>query len=493
MTFSYDRVAYQSFPYFETHPAHLGAIGALFGLRAAPAPRMRYLELGCGAGGNLLPLAAAFPDSTFVGIDLAKNDIAAAEALRDKAQLPNVTLRHADLTTLDASLGEFDYVIAHGIYSWVPAPVREKLLDLCAERLAPGGIALVSHNTKPGYYARQIARDLMLFASRGTTDPGLRTQRARNVLNTVGAYADAKEGSYRHVLGEQVTMVGSFPDWYLFHDYLSDEYFAEYFYEFVERVEQRGLQFLSDARFASMLPTRLSPEARVKLDELANDLIEFEQYRDFLTNRTFRFTVLCKQQEPLDRAVAAARLQPLYVASRLQPVGEIDLSDDSPATFLDSLGGGAKSEFVDRLDKAAMVVLGRAWPAYRSVTELAVEVKALAQSNDSIETLLAALGPTLLGLYSHDVVWLRTTAPRLVTTVSERPATTPLARLQTDQGTAVTNLNHEMYRLRGKEREILRLLDGTRTAADIAARLGLELDEVTKILAAFARNALFVA
>ena len=91
------------------------------------------------------------------------------------------------------------------------------------------------------------------------------------------------------------------------------------------------------------------------------------------------------------------------------------------------------------------------------------------------------------------MVWLRTTTPRLVTTVSDRPATTTLARLQTDQGTAVTNLNHEMYRLRGKEREILRLLDGTRTAADVAAKLGLDLDEVQKILAAFARNALFVA
>lgn len=491
MTFSYDAVRYQSYPYFETHPAHLGAVAALFSFAAVPGKKMRYLEIGCSAGGNILPLAAEHPEAELLGIDLAETEIAKAQAIAEKLGLTNLTLKHMDLTKLDASYGAFDFIVVHGVYSWVPAPVREKLLDVIGQLLSPRGIAVVSHNTKPGCAARQVARDLMLFSSRNERDPGSRTARARKVLAAIAQDADAKEGSYRQMLGEQVTMVGSVPDWYLFHDYLSESYFAEYFYEFVDRIESRGLQFLSDSRFAAMFPSRLPESAQKTLDELSADLIEYEQYRDFLTNRSFRFTVLCRQGLPIERSVPAARLESLYVGCRMKPQGEVDLGSDAPAVFMSP--AGQRSEIVAPLDKATLLVLGRAWPAYRSVVELAVECKALAQSEDSLESLQNAICTTLLGLYSHDVISLRNAPPAVEPNVPERPRISPLCRLQCETTMLVVNQHHELYQLRGKEREILRLLDGTRTADDVATALGLAPDDLATTLAAFARAALFVS
>ena len=81
--------------------------------------------------------------------------------------LTNVTLRHASITDVDESYGKFDYIIAHGVFSWIPTEVREKLLDICAKNMAPGGVAYVSYNTYPGWYLRGAAHDLMKFHTEG--------------------------------------------------------------------------------------------------------------------------------------------------------------------------------------------------------------------------------------------------------------------------------------------------------------------------------------
>src|SRR5262245_13581209 len=72
---SRDSVPYESHPYVQTHPSRLFVVGTLFGTRPTPVQRCRVLELGCAAGGNLIPMADALPESEFIGIDASERAI----------------------------------------------------------------------------------------------------------------------------------------------------------------------------------------------------------------------------------------------------------------------------------------------------------------------------------------------------------------------------------------------------------------------------------
>src|SRR5690349_13704994 len=111
---SYEAVPYEGVAIHHAHPDVLACSAILLGLEPAPLHDCRVLELGCSTGGNLLPVAMAFPQSHCVGIDLSPRHIAAGRALAEKLGVQNLSLRAADLLDLDSSLGTFDYIICHG-------------------------------------------------------------------------------------------------------------------------------------------------------------------------------------------------------------------------------------------------------------------------------------------------------------------------------------------------------------------------------------------
>src|SRR5213592_1524157 len=124
----YDEVPYSSHPYAQTHPDRLATVAIVHGLEPPDPFQARVLELGCGAGGNLLAMAAGTPGIRAVGVDLAQEPIAAGRAAAEAIGLTNVELRQGDVRELtDGRLGAFDYVLAHGLYSWVPPDARDAL------------------------------------------------------------------------------------------------------------------------------------------------------------------------------------------------------------------------------------------------------------------------------------------------------------------------------------------------------------------------------
>jgi len=144
----YDEVRYPGRPYPDTHPDRLATIGILFGMTPAPIDRCRVLEVACGDGANLLPMAYALPGSSFLGFDLASAPVEAGRRMALQLGLANLTLETRDLNRFREDAGSFDYIIAHGLYSWIPASLREALLALIASHLAPAGIAFVSYRLK---------------------------------------------------------------------------------------------------------------------------------------------------------------------------------------------------------------------------------------------------------------------------------------------------------------------------------------------------------
>src|SRR5262249_40891875 len=160
---SYDAVPYNSYPFPRTHPGHLAAVASLFGMKPAPIGRCRVLELGCAGGVNLIPMALTLPASRFIGVDLSARQIADGQKLAAELALDNLHLRHLNILDVDQSLGQFDYIVCHGVYSWAPGPVRDKILEVCARNLAPQGVAFVSYNTYPGWHMNGMIRDMLCF------------------------------------------------------------------------------------------------------------------------------------------------------------------------------------------------------------------------------------------------------------------------------------------------------------------------------------------
>jgi len=194
---SYDEAPYPGRAYAHTHPDYMAALATLLGLNPPPVARCRVLEIGCAAGSNLIPMALSLPEATFVGIDISPRQIADGRRIIETLGMTNVTLLVRDVQEVGDELGQFDYIIAHGVYSWVPAPVRDRLMALTKRALAPHGIAYISYNTYPGWHILGALRDLMIYAARGVEDPRERARIALALLDML-AESDSENANAFH-------------------------------------------------------------------------------------------------------------------------------------------------------------------------------------------------------------------------------------------------------------------------------------------------------
>jgi len=312
---SYDAVPYPGRAFPQAHPNRLATMATLFGMKPAPVERCRVLELACGDGANLIPMAFGLPHSDFVGMDLAARPIARGQALVEALGLTNIRLLQLNLMDVTADLGVFDYIIAHGVYSWVPPAVQDKILAICKAHLAPQGVAYVSYNIYPGYHLQGLARDLMRFHVRTFLDPEEQVTEALAFLGFL-AESQPEPDTYRTVLKQRLEDLLERPKHTVYHDELAEINLPVYFHRFVEHAGRHGMQFLSEATFSSMQDQAFPDRVREALLALAQgDIVLKEQYLDFLKCRKFRQTLLCHQDVSLDRGVTPETVMGFFVAS----------------------------------------------------------------------------------------------------------------------------------------------------------------------------------
>jgi SAM-dependent methyltransferase len=469
----YDDVPYPSVPFPQTHPDRLATLATLFGMRPAPVERCRVLELGCGDGGNLIPMALVLPESRFLGLDLAVEAIGRGRATIDALGLRNVELRQADLRAfaegLDAEQEPFDYIIAHGVYSWIPEDAREALLRIYRRRLAPQGVAYISYNAYPGCHVRDMVRQMLLYHAAGTNDSRVAIGRAQGLARMLADVLPEMEelAFLRHELREVTDRTPSV----LFHDDLAPENRPFYFHELMERAGAHGLQYLAEADFQEMGAHGIPPRLVEILDSIEQErgLIAREQYLDFLRVRRFRQTLLCHADAGLDRAGTVERVEQLSVASPVAPA--TDRPDLRPGAVEEFRGPrGALIQIDLPLAKAALLELGAAWPRRLPFHELRSRADArlaglglppAGEGGDQSR----ALAEILLESYGAGVLQLHEFMPPLVLEPGERPTASPLVRLQIerDDGPYVSTLLHTPLRIEDPfGRYALTLLDGTR-------------------------------
>jgi methyltransferase-like protein/2-polyprenyl-3-methyl-5-hydroxy-6-metoxy-1,4-benzoquinol methylase len=476
---AYDKVIYPSYTRIQTHPDRMATIGKLLGMKPANIEKCRVLEMGCGNGSNLGPIACGLPGSEFVGVDLAATPIATAKRMVKELGLTNATFHQRNITEIGNELGKFDYIICHGVFSWAPQEVRESILRICRENLNPNGIGFVSYNAYPGNRLREMIREMMLFHISGFSDPKEQIEQARALAEFVAAAQDETD-IYRKFLKDEMEMFLKQDENYVFHDALAEINTPFYFFQFMQMAETRGLKYLGEADFQVMLDFSLPAGVGEKLDELSGNRVAREQYLDFLRCRRFRQTLLCHQEIELDLALKPGRLAEFYLAGLVRCESEKRESHKRTMEKFENRQG-AKMQTDSPLAKMAFEVLEDEFPQAIPFAELlrrtlerliAAGWKSEHEARETFE-----LQAVLFRSYAAGLVNLHMYSPKYHREVSPRPRATELARWQSREANFVTSLFHSAMLVEdGLVKELLRLLDGTRDRDALLLELEKSLD-----------------
>lgn len=453
---TYDEVPYPSAVFPQTHPNRLAVIAELLGLNPAPPDRCRVLEVGCGDGLNLIALAHAFPQIHVEGFDLAASAIQRGLAIVRGLGLSNVRLTVADLLDYQPD-GVFDYIIAHGLFSWVPEDARRRLLDICQRALAPQGVAFISYNALPGFHARRLVRDALRFHTAHFTDPKTKIEQAQAMLTLMLDRRPRDE--YTALLcHEAAWIVNNDNTAVLFHDDLAEINEPFLFQDFMARAERHGLQFLAEADFHEMSIEEFPPRVSTVLRPM--NVLQREQYMDFLKCRRFRQTLLVHAEAAIDRALLAERLSTMLISTEAWPDRSvIDLSEGVPVRF--RVRSGASMTLDQPWQKAAFSVLqaqGRRPVPFDEIISQANQLLNRTPRSEDAVTLTALL----LQGFGAGLIELHRVRPRWSNDPGEKPRLNALARWQLEHGEyQLTSLRPAMVRVSSpSKRHILRRLDG---------------------------------
>jgi len=449
----YDVFPYRSRSYIDSHIDRLFTIGHLFGMDPAPIDRCRVLEIGCADGGNLVPMAERLPGSEFIGIDLSERQIEDGLKWVEPLGLDNLQLLHRNFKRLPAKYGNFDYIVCHGVFSWIPEREQPKLLEMIRGRLTDRGIAYISYNTFPGWHTRRTLRDFVMQHSSGITDPDQRIEQAHTLLKFLHD-ASSDETHYGKLVRGQCQQLLGTPPQYMLHGFAAEHNYPVYFRDFVKLAAEADLQYLGDAEFGLMMPDRLHPAGRQAMENVPGGVIEHEQVQDYLVNRAFRRSLLIRSGQELQRSIPWERVEPLFMSARAKLLkGEIEGYEE--ARF-DAPNHWFQTD--SPVLKGGLAELAAAWPNNLLFAEWVART-AERTGRPGVEV-RAMLGRNVLPLYTKGVVQLHSRPLGLATEVGDYPCTTPWIRRRAELAKWVTDLRHGMRNVPAIPRFVLQLCDG---------------------------------
>ena len=450
---TYDDLPYSDNAFMLAHPDRLAVVGTLHGLSPAPVDRCTVLELGCGLGGNIIPMAAVIPNSRFVGIDLSGKQIELGRAVIDQLGLGNIELRQQDLMDFGADEGPFDYILCHGVYSWVPREVQDRIMTICGRSLAPNGLAMISYNTYPGWHLGGAVRDIMRYGARGAGSPAEQVKQAMDFLWLIARNVFTPETPYGVTVRAAAETLAKEDPTYIFHEYLESCNYPLSSDEFAARASAALLRYVDEACMEDM-SVLLTDESRGALSAVAEDVIHCEQILDFLRSRQFRRDVLCRKELSPSRWPQPESLKGMLLASQSEPASAApDVAGDAVEQFRGparrSLSTGEPAL------KSALVALHRAKPRAMEYSQLLAEVRGTIGDVDE-----ALFARSMVACAMAALVELHTYLPPIAARPGQRPLASPLARRQAAGGKVVVDLEHRSVQLDGISAAVLALLDG---------------------------------
>jgi len=469
-TISYDDVPYSPFSFGYTSPFHLRTIGKLFGLNPPPLESAKILEMGCGIGTNMLNFAEMYPKSHSLGVDLSKHQIDIAKKTIDDLKLKNIELKALSILDLDESYGKFDYIVCHGVYSWVPEEVQNKILEVCNKLLNKNGIAFVSYNTLPGWNMQKTIREMMMFHSGLFSTNQDKLQQAKLFIKFINDSLENSTTPYSNFLQDEAKLLNTYTDSYVLHEYLGEINTGTYFHQFMDQAYKNNLNYLGDASIPSMFIGNLPAKAVEKLQTIDN-IVRTEQYMDFINNRKFRSTLLCHQEAKISRNIEFNNLKEFYTSFNIRPAtpeNKIDLTNEQenisfyyenlPEPFISTTSSIMKAILYVYTENISNPL------SFEEVAKEALKKLGKYQLND----FLAALEQYFIKLIFQGYIRIFADKPNAIAAITEKPKTSELARFQakydnfnaTNVATTINRLN-DMIGIAVHEKYVLEMLDGT--------------------------------
>ncbi|MFN8379402.1 MAG: class I SAM-dependent methyltransferase [Anaerolineae bacterium] len=471
----YDRIIYPDGAYAVAHPDRAAVIASLMGLKPPPVQTARILELGTGTGGHLIAIASQYPQATCVGVDYAQAQIRIARETIEAVGLTNITFHALDFLDLPDTIGEFDYIIAHGIFSWVPEEVRAHMLEIIRRHLSPTGVAYLSYNTYPGWRTLLIAADIMRYHTRNIEDPWEKAKAAREVIGELAGLPTHNVGdsdwehfmkTYHEVLSTLKDYLAIKSDHVLLHDDLEETSRPFYYHEIIKLLNAYDLTYLADAAFSSNITANLAPEEQAWLKSVAHTFDETEQYLDFIRNRTFRTSLIVHRNEQFTRTITPLPIANFYVQSAIQRSDpQPESLDKETVHFFGPEGIGFATAHPVMI--AALDILNQfrgIQIPFRDLVRRARETAyAYAIPSTTLDEDAGMIATTLLQFYSKSVNLIEffTTPPSYVATLSEHPVASKYARYQAISNEMITNMRQNRVQLGPNARALISLLDGT--------------------------------
>jgi methyltransferase-like protein len=466
--FSYDALPYPSYTFAQTHPDRLATMGVFHGVKAADPQNCRVLELGCGTGANLAAMAYSLPSSEFVGIDLSQVHIEQARKMQSDVGLKNTTFVRGDVADFDAAaFGTFDFIVAHGLFSWVPNFVRSKVLEVYSKGLTKNGIGYISFNAYPGCFIREVTRNLMLFHTASEADPTKKVQIGIDFLEQLTAAVD-DDSVYKQLLGAEVEAIKERSTSNINHDDLADFNQPFFFSEFASMLSANNLQYVAESAPYSSNTQKFSKAGQTLIDQYgSDDLLRREQYVDFVRGTRFRSSLLCRSDIALEREVRPTIINEFFIGSDVKPQSSpADVETQERRRYTGS--SGTHFELNNPLTVAAIDVLSEISPRSLTLDELLSRIVENEPNANADE--IGRMSAYLVQLFQAGFVKFHKFRPVLPAAASERPEASSLARWQISIGSdTVTTLYGTS--LEAKDlifRELLTQLDGTRGRNEIA-------------------------
>lgn len=477
---TYNEVPYPSGPIRPAHPDRLAGLAAICGLSPAPVETCRVLELGCSDGGNLIPLAELLPQAQFLGIDNSARQIDDGSAVIRQIGLENIRLVCADLLDETLELGEFNHIICHGVFSWVPGSVQDRILQICGRHLAPHGVAFISYNTYPGWHLRGMVRSMMLQHVAEFGDPQSKIDQAQAFLDFLVRFGPDADRPYARILKDEMDRLKQRPRTYLFHEHLESCNTPLYFNEFMQRAQGAGLAYLGDDMLPSSWRGRAHPDAARLMRDLDSDILRREQYLDYLQGTQFRQTLLCRAAAPVNYSPHSDAVRGRFLSTDLQPRSPvITMGSSEPVEF--HTPDDRSVVLADPIAKSAVLHLARRWPRsvrYESLLSQAIsQLTAEGAPRSDAARDDALLADAMLQCVAAGLVHLNLTPSRCAAGVSPRPRTTAFNRLRAAAVAPLTTLTHYQTSAAEIHRLLITQLDGRHDVPALVAWLVEQINE----------------
>lgn len=483
ITEAYDKRVYTSNAFPFSSPGHLRAAAHIWGLESVPLENARVLELGCAGGGNLLPFAVAYPQAHVVGIDLSSVQVKQGQEVVQALGVQNLHLHAMSLTDITPDFGQFDYIVAHGVFSWVPPEVREAMLRILRNNLSPNGIGYISYNTYPGWKAGDIVRDAMLLHSHSAQTEDDKLASAKAMLNLL-SQGIASSNPLASSLRAAVAQLHQHSDYYIAHEYLETFNNPCYLLEFVNLADQHSLTHVGDADPHVEMAVTYGQNVQLNhsLVALGQPREMRQQYLDFAVGRNFRKSLVIHQARAgqIQAAPDMKRLADLRWAGQFTEVEPEANAPKGRVSFR-----SYKNHPLYTNDAVVMKVvrtLSEAWPASLDFDSLLERVRPVLVGVDDDATARKTLLETLQTLFRlNSLRYALELSPYDATHAVGREAPTLIPsfahiqarRADLEFGVGTFNLWHDSINIRLREAEalVLKNIDGQRSRKQLATIL----------------------